>query len=207
MNVDSPILRSMRSHFRCIRTPHTPRLQPPTHHSSNHGTCDEESKTCTCTDDFIGFDCSVAGSLVFNTAGAAHNALSDKFCIVCCSNHAIDLCRQHFKPSDTTVYDQCFKEKGDQCYALCENEIDPAVGPNDQQLACAATAGRVLEELEDHLRPYSTKEAHDILEAAAPVAAAEAAEAKNGAQADGAASTARFLSRQSAPAVTTSLRR
>ncbi len=183
------------------------------HNSSNHGTCDEESKTCTCTDDFIGFDCSVAGSLVFNTAGATHNAMSDKFCIVCCSNHALDLCKQHFSPSDTTAYDACFKEKGDQCYNLCEVEIDPAVGPNDQQLACSATAGRILEEVEENGRQYSTKEAHDVLEMAAPVAAAEAKAAtegkggEDGAAADSAASSARFLSRQSAPAVTTSLRR
>jgi len=73
---------------------------------------------------------------------------------VCCSNHAIDLCTQHFVSTDRSVYNSCYHNAVDKCSSLCRANIDIAVGPNRQQLACAATAVRAVQEIKKQQKKY-----------------------------------------------------
>ena len=67
--------------------------------------------------------------------------------LVCCSNHAIDLCSQHFVTTDRSVYNACYHDAVNKCSSLCRADIDQAVGPNRQQLSCASTAVRAVEQI------------------------------------------------------------
>lgn len=125
--------------------------QQNSHHdySSNHGTCDTTTSTCTCAGGYIGYDCSLSGNAIFNTKGLPENPLAKKFCMVCCNHHALDLCQSHYVTTDSKIYEACFNDKRDQCSSLCEAEIDPEVGPNRQQLSCAATAERTITSIKE----------------------------------------------------------
>ena len=81
------------------------------------------------------------------------NTVTPKFCLICCSNHAMDMCLQHFTTSDRHVYDMCYKQDLAPCTALCRSEIDTSLGPNRQQLSCAATADRVIHKIEPNFKP------------------------------------------------------
>ena len=69
--------------------------------------------------------------------------------MVCCNHHALDLCQSHYVTTDSKIYEACFNDKRDQCSSLCEAEIDPEVGPNRQQLSCAATAERTITSIKE----------------------------------------------------------
>jgi hypothetical protein len=123
---------------------------------SNHGTCDVATQTCTCEGSYLGYDCSLNGHAIFSYKGEIANSNTAKFCLVCCSNHAYDLCNQHYTQKDRRVYDSCYTEEVKNCNTMCRSEIDESIGPNRQQLSCAATADRVVNKITQDPKHSST---------------------------------------------------
>ena len=139
----------------------------------------------------------MSGNAIFNTKGLPENPLAKKFCLVCCNHHALDLCQSHYVTTDSKIYEACFNEKKDQCSSLCEAEIDPEVGPNRQQLSCAATAERTITSIkEDSEKGFPEyKEHQEILNVATGKSIETRAEDEKEASA---AASERFLAQQSA---------
>ena len=117
---------------------------------------------------------------------------------MCCNHHALDLCQSHYVTTDSKIYEACFNDKRDQCSSLCEADIDVEVGPNRQQLSCAATAARTIKSIkEDSLKGFPDyKEHQNILKTATGKDSWSADDEKEAS----AAASERFLAQQSAVA-------
>ena len=100
----------------------------------------------------------------------------------------MDQCQQHFVSTNRHTYLACYKDANVQCESLCRSKIDHSIGPNTQQLSCAATAGRVVNKIQKAEKESEAKydKGKNVLRAAFSTSD------------DTAATLQRFLSRQAA---------